>query len=81
MVTSREAPPELAVLGGDVVETGIARLALERGGHVRVGLEDYGGAHKPRNADLVTQVATLAREVGRRVATPAEAAELLGVRS
>ena len=69
----------VAVLGGDVVETGMARSALERGGHVRVGLEDYGGADKPRNADLVTQVASLARKVGRRIATPVEAAAVLAI--
>ena len=71
----------VAVLGADVVECGMARLALERGGHVRVGLEDYGGAEKPRNADLVAQVVSLAREVGRRIATPAEAATILGISS
>ena len=69
----------VAVLGGDVVESGIARLALERGGHVRVGLEDHGGKRRPKNVELVAELVSLAREVGRPVATPAEAAALLGI--
>src|SRR4029450_6037029 len=40
-------PWSVAVLGGDVVGCGLAEYALERGGHVRAGLEDYGGGGKP----------------------------------
>jgi 3-keto-5-aminohexanoate cleavage enzyme len=69
----------VAVLGGDVVESGMARLALERGGHVRVGLEDYAGLRQPSNTDLVAEVVRLAREIGRPVATPRQAAALLGM--
>jgi uncharacterized protein (DUF849 family) len=36
-------PWSVAVLGGDVVGCGLAELAIARGGHVRVGLEDYAG--------------------------------------
>jgi uncharacterized protein (DUF849 family) len=73
-------PWAVAVLGGDVFESGMARLALERGGHVRVGLEDYAGLRRPSNAVLVAEVGSLAREIGRPVATPIEAAALLGMR-
>ncbi|HWP65358.1 MAG TPA: 3-keto-5-aminohexanoate cleavage protein [Candidatus Limnocylindria bacterium] len=72
-------PWAVAVIGGDVVGCGMARRALERGGHVRVGLEDYAGARTPANAELVAEVVTLARAVGRPVATPAEAARLLAL--
>jgi uncharacterized protein (DUF849 family) len=48
---------------------------------VRVGLEDHAGERTPGNVDLVREVAALAAEVGRPVATPAEAAALLGVRA
>jgi len=68
----------VAVLAGDVVASGMAREALERGGHVRVGLEDAAGARNCSNAELVDEVVALADEVGRRVATPAEAAKLFG---
>jgi 3-keto-5-aminohexanoate cleavage enzyme len=81
MLEGSSLPWAVAVLGGDVVGSGIARLALERGGHVRVGLEDFGGPRKPRNADLVAEVVTLARKLGRRVAGPLEAADVLGMAS
>jgi uncharacterized protein (DUF849 family) len=67
-----------AVLAGDVVGSGMARWALERGGHVRVGLEDAAGARDGNNAELVEEAVALAHEVGRRVATPAETAKLFG---
>jgi uncharacterized protein (DUF849 family) len=70
-------PWAVAVIGGDVVGTGLARLALERGGHVRVGLEDYAGSRRLSNVELVREVTALAREVGRPVATPGEAARIL----
>jgi uncharacterized protein (DUF849 family) len=68
----------VAVLAGDAVASGMAREALERGGHVRVGLEDAAGARDCSNAELVEEVVALAHDVGRRVATPAEAAKLFG---
>lgn len=72
-------PWAVAVVGGDVIASGLARLALERGGHLRVGLEDYAGAQQPANAELVAEAATLARRVGREVADPAQAAAILGL--
>ncbi len=77
MLEGCDLPWAVAVIGGDVVTSGLARLALERGGHVRVGLEDYAGPTTPSNAELVEQVAALARAVGRPIATPADAARLL----
>ncbi len=74
-----DLPWGVAVVGGDVVASGLARLALERGGHVRVGLEDYAGARTPANAELVGEVVRLARDVGRPIASPAEAARVLGL--
>jgi uncharacterized protein (DUF849 family) len=72
-------PWAVAVIGGDVVASGMARLALEHGGHVRVGLEDHAGERQPTNAELVREVAALAREIGRPVASPVEAGRLLGL--
>jgi uncharacterized protein (DUF849 family) len=74
-----DVPWAVAVLGGDVVESGIARVALERGGHVRVGLEDYAGARQPTNEELVRDAVAVANDVGRPVATPDEAAKLLNL--
>lgn len=67
----------VAVLSGDVFENGVARHALERGGHLRVGLEDFAGPRRPSNEEMVEQAVELVREVGRPLATPAEASKIL----
>jgi len=77
MLAGTDLPWMVGVIGGDVGAT-LAELAIARGGHVRVGLEDAAGARDCSNAELVDEVVALAHEVGRRVATPAEAAKLFG---
>jgi uncharacterized protein (DUF849 family) len=72
MLTPTGLPWSVAVLGGDVIACGLARLALERGGHLRVGLEDYQGPRQPTNEELVREAVALCAEVGRPVATCAE---------
>jgi uncharacterized protein (DUF849 family) len=79
MLDGSGMPWAVAVLGGDVVDTGLARVALERGGHLRVGLEDYVGGGAPTNAEIVSRAVELCNEVGRPIATPTEAAALLDV--
>ena len=69
----------VGVLGGDVTAS-LAQLAIDRGGHVRVGLEDYAGPRQPRNEELVAEVVEMARRSGRAVATQGQTAEILGVR-
>ncbi len=53
------------------------------GGHVRVGLEDNlylsRGVLAPGNAPLVERAAVIVEALGEKVATPAEAAEILGI--
>jgi uncharacterized protein (DUF849 family) len=54
--------------------------ALERGGHVRVGIGDSPGAHPDAtNAALVEQVVAWAGAVGRPVATPDQVRARLGL--
>jgi uncharacterized protein (DUF849 family) len=77
MLEGSSLPWAVAVIGGDVMAAPVARLALERGGHLRVGLEDYAGPRRPRNAELVEEATALARAVGRPVASCREAAALL----
>src|SRR5262245_55596413 len=79
MLEDAQLPWAVAVVGGDVVASGIAEIALERGGHLRVGLEDFAGPRHPRNAELVAEAAAVAKRVGRRVARSGEAAQLLGL--
>ena len=70
-----DLPWAVTLLGGAIVDTPVARMALERGGHIRVGLED--SPFGESNVALVDQVAQLAADVGRDVATCAQAAEIL----
>jgi 3-keto-5-aminohexanoate cleavage enzyme len=55
--------------------------ALERGGHIAIGLGDYPYPEfgTPRNGELVERIALMARQVGREVATPTEARRILGL--
>jgi 3-keto-5-aminohexanoate cleavage enzyme len=77
MLAGSDLPWMVGVIGGDVSST-LAELAIERGGHVRVGLEDYAGPTQPRNEELVAAIARMARRRGRPIATCAEAAQILG---
>lgn len=73
-------PWSVSVWGGDLLATPIARLALERGGHLHVGLEEhYHPEHKPSNEELVRAAVALAAEVGRPVATTRDAEGILGL--
>jgi 3-keto-5-aminohexanoate cleavage enzyme len=65
------------VLGGAILDTPIARPALERGGHIRVGLEDHGSG--PANLEQVERAVALCAEVGRPIATPTEARSILSL--
>jgi uncharacterized protein (DUF849 family) len=77
MLEGSSMPWAAAVLGGCVAKTGMARLAIAQGGHVRLGLEDYAGPDAPKNVELIREVVEIARACGRRIATPGEAAEIL----
>jgi 3-keto-5-aminohexanoate cleavage enzyme len=68
-----------AVPGGDLLATPVARATLERGGHLRVGLEDHFGDRQPSNVELVHEAVALCAQVGRPVATPRQAREILGM--
>jgi len=70
-------PWAVAAIGDCVVETGLAKLAIDRGGHVRVGLEDFGGERQPGNLELIAEVVALAVAAGRPIATPTQAARML----
>jgi uncharacterized protein (DUF849 family) len=73
-------PWAASVVGGDLVRSDVARPALEQGGHLHVGLEFHGGDRTPTNAELVAEAVDLVHECGLEVATPDQAAELLGLR-
>jgi uncharacterized protein (DUF849 family) len=75
MFADTPVPWAVAVLGGSVLDTPIARAAVERGGHLRVGIEDWDTG--PANADQVEAAVALCAEVGRPVATIAQTEDLL----
>ena len=60
----------------------LAEIAIERGGHVAIGLGDYAypeiGDGMPTNAEVIAEVVSIARRKGREIATPKEARARLG---
>jgi 3-keto-5-aminohexanoate cleavage enzyme len=72
-----DLPWAVSVVGGDVCTTDVAVAALERGGHLHLGLEFFGGDRAPSNAELVEEAVQLCQKVSRPVATPDQAAEIL----
>jgi uncharacterized protein (DUF849 family) len=80
MLEGSGLPWSVSVWGGDLLQTPVARLALERGGHLHVGLEEhFHPERKPTNEELVREAVALAAEVGRPLATRAETERILGL--
>jgi 3-keto-5-aminohexanoate cleavage enzyme len=82
----RHMPPDclhtISVMGKE--QAAIATLAIATGGNVRVGTEDYPfisiGVPARNNAELIKRIVTIARFMGREVATPADARKMIGGR-
>ncbi len=79
MIEGSGLPWSVAVPGGDVTASGLTRMAIEQGGHVRIGMEDHAADRTPTNRELIEEVVAIAREVGRPVADSRTAAEILGL--
>ncbi len=77
LVAGTGLPWSVSVWGGDLMDTPVARAAVERGGHLHVGLEEHSGDTTPTNVDLVRAAVDLVESCGRRPATVAETVELL----
>lgn len=81
----RQLPPNslwsVCAIGRHQLPMNVAAMVM--GGHVRTGLEDniYYSYRvlAEGNAPLVARLARIARELGREVATPAEARQMLGL--
>jgi uncharacterized protein (DUF849 family) len=78
MLDGTGLPWLVSVQGGDVAACGMARLALERGGHLQVGLEPSGDRTRS-NSQLVEEAVGIAQACGREPASFAEARTLIGV--
>ena len=59
----------------------LAGTIISLGGHISVGLGDYTYKElgQPTNAEIIGRIAEIARELGREVATPDEARQILGM--
>jgi len=56
------------------------RRVAELGGHLKVGLEShFDPGRKPTNLELLAEAQEIARLAGRPVATPSQAAAILGL--
>jgi len=69
-----------SVAGIGRMQLPLAMAAMAMGGHVRVGLEDniyYSKGRLATNEELVARVVRIAEELGRPVATPAQARKIL----
>lgn len=73
-----------SVIGVGAAEINLSTMAIHMGGHVRVGLEDniYIGKGKlaKSNAELVEKIVALAGMLGREVAAPSDARQILGLK-
>ena len=80
MLEGSGLPWSVSVWGGELMETPIARLALERGGHLHVGVEEfYSPDRSPTNEELLREAIELCGKVGRPLATMAETEAILGL--
>ena len=86
MMTAAKLLPEksmLSIIALGACQSAMITLGIILGHHVRVGLEDnyYYGPHElaVSNAQFVERVVRIARELGRPIATPAQAREMMGL--
>jgi uncharacterized protein (DUF849 family) len=67
----------VGLIGGDIMETPLAQMALERGGSFRVGLEDWGTG--PGNLEQMARAKEMINKVGRPIVSGAEAITYLDI--
>jgi 3-keto-5-aminohexanoate cleavage enzyme len=76
-------PVEWQCLGVGKHQLPLTTMAMTMGGHVRVGMEDNlyyrQGEPAESNAQLVERTVAIANWLGRDLATPAEAREMLDI--
>ncbi len=78
MIEGMDLKWSVGYIGGrSVMDTPLARMALERGGSFRVGLEDF--VKGPSNLDQLKRAKEIIDRVGRKVVTGAEAIKYLDI--
>ncbi len=83
MLDSAPMPSHFFVLGVGSLQASMITMGILLGLHVRTGMEDnvYYRRHElcRDNAQLVEKVVRIARELGREIATPKQARQMLGL--
>ena len=80
MLEGTDIPWSVSVWGGDLLQTPVARMALELGGHLHIGIEEhYDPNRTPTNVELIEETKALCTAMGRPLATFAQTRELLGM--
>ena len=80
MLEGTDIPWSVSVWGGDLLQTPVARMALELGGHLHIGIEEhYDPNRTPTNVALIEETKALCTAMGRPLATFAQTRELLGM--
>lgn len=86
MVALKNAVPKgchLGIIAAGAQQFPLLAMAIVQGMHVRVGMEDNVYLEKGRlaksNAELVEKIVQIAKLLGRPVATPAQAREIMGL--
>lgn len=72
-----DLPWTVSVWGGDLFDSPLPQLAIEKGGHVMVGLEPYFHPDRtPTNVELIERAVAMAKSAGRPVAGSDETLEV-----
>lgn len=83
LVNSLPQNATFTVSGTGRAQLPMAVMSMLLGGHVRVGFEDNVYLSKGRllksNGEMVEKIVRIAKELGREIAAPDEARELLGI--
>ena len=77
MMDGIDTPWIVSVQGGVILDKPLARYVLERGGHIRVGVEDTAGGTEMTNRQTVEAAVALAKQIGRPLARGPEALQTL----
>ena len=68
LLDGTDMPWSVSAWGGDLFETPVARQALERGGHLHVGLEEhFHPTKKPTNEEIIQQAVDTVRNPRRSI--------------
>jgi uncharacterized protein (DUF849 family) len=71
MIEGLDLTWSVGLIGGDIMNTPLAQMSLERGGSFRVGLED--NWFEPSNLEQLARAKEVIDRVGRPIVTGAEA--------